>query len=189
MSNVKTAGTQQNDSFMEVSHRALEWVGQNFMALLAAFVAVAVLGGAWAGWNLYRESRETQWQEQYFPLEKALAEKKRSFDEAANPRPPVKGQAAPVGVKASGDLKADYGAIPQQLSDLIQAAPNSRAAEMAALTLADLQENYKQPAEALTTLGRVNTSSRVDALLDSLVVNKRASLMATQGDCKGAMPL
>lgn len=180
------------DQFQTSMGTFLDWLNKRIGALVAVAAALVVLTAAYGVYAYVRDSRESEWQDKYFPLEKRLTEKKRSYDEAgaqakvaaANPKGP-----AATGTVASGDLSKDYGSLPQELKDFVAAAPNTHAGEMAALNAADLFLDYKNVDEADKVIAQVNKGNRVGDLLGSLVVNMKAGIAADKGDCKSAVGL
>lgn len=163
--------------------------------ILGIFVAFLIGGAAISGYQFMQHSKETSLQERYSAIEKELLEKRQAFDEAeqqvrlAATAKPGEKNPAPKATPASGDLSKDYGDIPARLESLVAEAPKSSAAEMAALSLAELRSRYKSSEQALEILNKVNTSGRTSDLTGALVVNMRAALMADQGQCSAALPL
>ncbi|MBX2986504.1 MAG: tetratricopeptide repeat protein [Bdellovibrionaceae bacterium] len=185
---------KKRDLFQDSLRQVSDWTIENAKVIFAVLVVGLAVGAGAALWTQISLSKEADWQSQYFLIEKKILDQKQAFDEArqqekaraANPK-----AAKDMAVKAlpSGDLQKDYGPMVKELSDLIQAAPKTKAGEMAALNLAELQARYKQPAEAVATLDKVNTGDRVSDLIGALVVNMRAGLAADQGDCGKAIGL
>ncbi len=206
---VKTVSSRKNEPFSERMQRTFQQATPYAPYFIAA-VVVLILGGAGlAIYDAVSHSHEVQAQDQYFRLEKQVSEKKQAFTQAeqqlkdsVKPKPatakPVKGKPpvakmeAPVAAPApeslpSKDLAKDYGTLPQDLKKLIQAQPKTHAAEMAALTLADLQSQYKQNDEALSTLDMVNKQNSAGDYTSALLVNMKGALTSNKGDCKGAV--
>lgn len=178
------------DSFLVQVNKATEWMAGKASLFLGGLVLLLVIAAAAGLWNHFSEGRENEWQEKYFSIERDLLEKKQGFEQALQQEKAPKAKLPAVtAVKASGDLEKDYGDLPKKLSDLVQAAPKTRAGEMAALNLAGLQREYKKPSEASATLAKVNSGDRTSDLLGALVVHMKAGLKADQGDCKGAVSL
>lgn len=186
------------DQITETMTAASEWAGKNAKLIVGVAVVLFVIGAGVAITSQVSQSREEAYQEKYFVLEKRMTDIKKNFDEAEQQE---KAQAAAakagkavdtkntVKAKATGDLAKDYGTLPGDFEALIKDAPNSKAAEMAALNLSDLRANYGQADEALKVIDAVNVSNRTSDFVGALVVNRRAQLLADKGDCKGALDL
>lgn len=186
------------DQVTETMNSSVEWLGKNAKIVFGVLVVAVVVGAGTAITSQVSESREERLQEKYFVLEKRMSEIKRGFDEAdqqekaraaaAKAGKPNESKEAPK-AKATGDLAKDYGTLPSDFEALIKEAPGSKAGEMAALNLSELQASHGQADQALETLNKVNTSNRTSDFVGALVVNKRAQLTADKGDCKGAIAL
>lgn len=175
------------DKFQQNLAQGFQWTTKHSKLVLAG-VAIFVLIGAGVSAKSYLDhNREAEIQSQYFLVEKAFMDKKSEFEAAARPQPPVaKGQAAPPApTKATGDLAKDYGTVPQDFMSVIDKAPKSKAAQMAALNLSDLQVEYKQIDDAKATLGKVTADGK--DLLSAMVLVQLGTLQADQNDCQTAV--
>lgn len=180
------------DTFHQLMTVGLNWLGERIGWLLGAGLVLVLALAVYGVWGYVRETREMEWQEKYFSIEKRLTDKQRGFDEAAqsaqiaaaNPKAP-----AAKGPQRTGDLTKDYGTLPQELRSFVESAGHTRAGEMAALNAADLQLRYKNVDEAQNLLSLVNKNDRVSDLLGSLVVNMKATVAADKGDCPRAVGL
>jgi predicted negative regulator of RcsB-dependent stress response len=190
-----TKEAKKPDQFRLWLSQALDQAVKHAKLIMGAFVAFIVIGGALAGYQYFQQSKEAGLQERYSALEKELVDKRRAFDEAeqqarlaANAKP---GDKAPESkaVPPSGDLAKDYGDLPARLEALVNEAPKSAAAEMAALSLAELRLKYKDTAGAFAALQQVNTKERTSDLTGALIVNLKAAVLADQGQCAAAVPL
>lgn len=199
MSKSKIPDVKKPDQFLETLNRGFQWSISNSSLLLGILIVVLLIGGGAAAWSTIQQSKEADMQEKYYVLEKKILEKKRGFAEAEQKEKMKQsaakaGQSAPktdepAGTLPTGDLAKDYGTLPEELNALIDAAPKSTAAEMAALNLAEIFARYQNPDEAMKVLNKVNTSNKSNDLIGALVVNMKANFMADKGDCGGAISL
>lgn len=180
------------DQFLVFLRRIFDAVVDRAALVVAALALILVAGGAYATWSHFAEQKELQWVEKYAAVEREYLEKKRQFLEAAQREQMRKSDpkaAVPAGVLPTGDLARDYGTVTTDFQALIDEAPKTRAAEMAALNTAVLYAEYNQKEKALDVLNQVNTSNRTRDLLGALIVNVKASLMASQDRCPEAVSL
>lgn len=188
-----TMDVRKPDQFLLILNRAFEWMVSRVALIGGVFVLFVIFGGGWAIWSHLSQSTELTWMAKYAPIEKALGEKKRGFQEAlqreqARKNDP-KTQKEAVSGLPTGSFSEDYGALAGDLQKIIQEAPKSRAAELAALNLAALQAEHQQLKEALSTLEKVNVSNRTKDLVGALTVNMKASLMASLDRCDDALTI
>lgn len=181
------------DAFLQKLNNAYQWALGHTTTILVALAVFAVVGIGTSIWGYFHEKNEAEWQEKYAGIEKRLLDVRQKFDEAEQKS---QLQAAKKDPKAeavtglpTGDLAKDYGTIPADLEALINAAPKTRAAEMAALNLAELQVRHGQNDLAMATLEKVNQNDGTSDLVSALVVNSKANLRADKGDCAGALTL
>ncbi len=186
------ADVKQPDAIQAELRKGFKWTTQHSKIVLGSLAAMILLGGAISGKNYLDQKAETEVQSQYFKIEKAMNEKRADFAEAEMPLPKIDKNAknapkippAPTKAKATGDLAQDYGTIPNDLIKIIDQAPSSKAAKMAALNLAELQLRYSKYDEAKTTLSKVKLSNDV---MSGLVLTQLGTVMANQNDCPGAL--
>jgi len=177
------------DQVLKTLNQGFQWSQTHAQILVVAVIVFVVLGIGSSLYNTLAEKKEVKAQEAYFPLEKSYLDKKRDFEEAERPLPPManKTPAAPSKVKASGDLEKDYGPEVAGLQKVMESYPSSKAAQMAALNLSELYLNYKKPAEASQALQKVEKQSGGSDLVSVVVLTQYGNVLADQGDCKGAL--
>ncbi len=189
MSDVKLTKAQIKtpDQIQQNLAKGFQWGTQHSKAVGLGVAAFILLGGGISAKSYLDEKAENEIQSQYFRVEKTFLEKKSEYLSAGQPQPPVaKGQTAPpVPAKATGDLSKDYGTVPQDFMSVIAKAPKSKAAQMAALNLSDLQVEYKMFNEAKETLGKVKADGT--DLLSAMVLVQLGTLQADQKDCAAAV--
>ncbi len=192
-----TRGPDFIDRFEMASRDMLAGIAKQGGVIVSVIGVLAVAAGIGVFWAHRQTSQETDLQAKYYTLEKRYLETKRGFDEAvvqaknktakkADPKADTKTDTA---MAATGDLTKDYGTLPADFEQLVAESPKSKAAEMAALNVAQIYLSYGQKDKALAVLQKVNTTARTNDFSGALVVESRASLMADNGDCKGAIGL
>lgn len=174
------------DRFQKALTTWLDWAGQNSRLVLGV-IAIAVLVGAGMAVARYKASQaQLSYQEKFSVIERQLLDKKQSFEEA---RRAQENKTETKSALPSGDLSKDYGTLVGEMEALIQQAPWSVAASMAALHVAELKVEYKMPDQALAVLELVNPKNEMRGLPATLIVSMKAGLLADKGDCKTAVGL
>lgn len=170
------------------------WTTSHSKMVIGAVVAFIVIGAGASLVSYFSEKKEVALQEKYFLLEKSYTEKKRDFEEAARAEitaAQTKDKKAAAAFdptkKASGDLTKDYGTIVTNLESFIAEAPNSKAAQMAALNLSEIYLTYKKFDEAFATLQKVEKGLDKNDMLTALVGMQMGNVLANKNDCKGAI--
>lgn len=168
------------------------WTVAHTQLMATVIGAFIVVGLGWAGWSHWTEKQETDLQARYFEIDSQIAKKKESFEAAKAEKTKLPPAAAapdeekkPTPIAQTGDLAKDYADLPQRLTDFASAHPRSKAGGLAALQLADILAEYKQPGEAIEVLKRVQSKG----LVGGLVRMQLATLMANAGQCGEAMPV
>lgn len=182
------------DQVTQTLRQGFVWTTTHSKMVIGAVAAFVVIGAGVSLMSYFSEKKEVSQQEKYFLIEKSYTEKKRGFEEAARAEI-VASQAkdkkpAPAfdpAKKATGDLTKDYGTVITGFAAFIADAPNSKAAQMAALNLSDIYASYKMNDEALTTLQKVEKGLDKDDMLTALVWMQMGNLLANKSDCKGAV--
>lgn len=158
------------------------------------FIGVAAIAGlvlaSWGGYLWYKKS-QAQKQEaamaKLYPIEKSYITKKANFDLASNPMAAFQDpEGVKAATKATGDLSADYGTIPTELSQFMTENKNLEASKVAALYLSDLYFSYKQPEKGIETLKAVSGGDKT--LMDGLTKYRLAAELSAT-DCTAAIPL
>lgn len=161
------------------------WTTQHSYLVGGFIAAFIVIGGGITGWKMWSESKEKDLQAKYYDIEVQVNKKRADFEKAKTPAPPAEKDKpetkAPVA--ATGDLGKDYGDLPGQLKSFVEKYPASAAGNMAALTLASLQAEYNQTAEALQTLKLAQPPKN---FVGSLVKMELATQLANNGQCPEA---
>ncbi len=182
------------DKFQQELQKGFQWTTQHSKMVGIAIIGLMVIGAGISAKTYLDDKKEEELQARYFQIEKKMMEKKDAFEKAALTPPPAaadakkKTPAAPpvvAGEKASGDFDKDYGTLAQDMSKIIDEAPKSKAAKMAALNLSDVQIQYQKLAEAQSTLQKVKTGSR--DLLSALVQTQLGTVQADLKDCNSAV--
>lgn len=175
--------------------KGFEWTTQHVRLVLGLVVALLIVGGGWSAFSWMNNKKENELQTEFFKAEKEYLKKKEAFDRfeatAGKPKeakkdPKSKDEVEPQGEKASGDLEKDYGNTLADLNKIIQSHPDSKAAVLSALTLADVYLKYNKPDEGLAVLQKVKHKKTT---LHTLALNLEAGLWANKNDCNKAVSL
>lgn len=182
------------DTLQETLYKIAEQIAKNSHIIIGAVVLALIVSISVISWNWYQDSNETKGQTALFRVEKSYLKKKEDFaradqqDKAAKANDKSKSKEEPAKLaKATGNLDQDYGPEVRDLQAVISKYPRTRAAVMAALDLADLFDQYKQPAEALNQISKVSKSLKPKELLFGVLMMKKGSLESVKGDCESAV--
>lgn len=182
------------DQMTQTLRQGFVWTTSHSKMVIGAIAAFVVIGVGASLANYFSDKKEVSSQEKYFLLEKSYTDKKRGFEEAARAEvmaAQAKDKKAAPAVdpakKATGDLEKDYGSVVAGFEAFINEAPNTKAAQMAALNLSDIYLSYKKNAEALTALEKVEKGLDKGDVLAGLVWMQMGNVFADRNDCKGAI--
>lgn len=169
--------------------KGFEWTTSH-TRLVSIIVGVFIaIGLGLSGFKYFSEGKEKDLQTEYFQFEQQISQKKEAFEEAKNPKPPVKAEEEEIKkvapVKATGDLAKDYGEIPTNLDKFVSKNSKSRAGAMAALNLSGILVEYKKPQEAIEVLKKV----KVSGVLGDLISMQQATVLANLNKCNEASPM
>lgn len=193
MSKIDKNDLKSPDKLQAELQKGFQWTTQHSKLVGLALLGLLLVGAGVSAKSYLDDKKEHELQAKLFPIEKKLMEKKSAYELGAQPPPkPADPKAktptapeAPKGEKASGNFDQDYGPIAQEMTKLIDEAPKSKAAKMAALNLAEIQLQYNQLAPAQATLSKVNADSR--DLLSGMVAAQLGTVQANQNDCNAAI--
>lgn len=181
------------DQVTQTLRKGFVWTTKHSNIVFSIVGVLVLVGGAWAVMSMFSHKKELAQQEKYYLLERALTEKKRGFEEAKRAEEVAlqaknsKQAQEAAGKKATGELDKDYGAIVTDLNSFIEQEPKSMAAQMAALNLSDLYQDYKKDEEALAVLQKVEPGLSKKEVLTGLVWLKKGNLLANQNQCEQAI--
>lgn len=180
------------DKLQAELQKGFQWTTQHSRLVGLSLLALLLIGAGVSAKSYLDDRKEKELQAKYFPLEKKLLEKKISFAAAAEAAAAPKDEKSkktqpetPKGEKASGNFEQDYGSIAQDLMKLIDEAPESNAAKMAALNLSELQIQYGLLPQAQKTLTQVKAGNK--DLLSAMVWTQLGTVQGNQNDCNGAI--
>lgn len=173
--------------------KGFEWTTQHSKTVITTIVVLAALGGGYSAYTSMQDKKEREIQEVYYKVEKDYLEKKAKFDQFEQESKKPKdlkakkdtAEPTPQGIKASGNFDEDYGTIATSFWEVINKAPKSQAAKMAALHLSDINSQYKRSNEAIAVLTKVDTKST--DLLSAMILSQLGSRIADENNCKEAL--
>ncbi|WP_374073234.1 tol-pal system YbgF family protein [Bdellovibrio bacteriovorus] len=182
------------DQVTQTLRKGFVWTTGHSKMVIAAVAVFVVIGVGMSLMNYMTEKKEVSQQEKYFLIEKAYSEKKRGFEEAARnelmaaqAKDKKSVPAFDPSKKASGDMQKDYGTEVAGFEAFISEAPNTKAAQMAALNLSEIYMSYKKTEEAAATLAKVEKGLDKKDVLTGLVLMQMGNVLADKNDCKGAV--
>ena len=181
------------DQVTEKLREGFVWTTGHSKLVVSAIAVFIIVGLGVSLTGYFSEKKETGIQEKYFGLEKSYSETKAGFEQAERSETAAalakdkKASAAPAGKKASGDMTKDYGSVITGFEALINEAPQTKGAQMAALNVSDIYMTYKKYDEALNALNRVEKGLSHSGLLTALVLEQMATVYADKSDCKTAI--
>lgn len=185
-----------------------QWTVQHSKSVAIVVGVFLLIGAAISAKTYFNDKAENQIQAEYYKVEKAFSEKKAKFEQAEEAtkasdaakndkskaakktadkkQEEAKAIAEALANKASGDFEKDYGTLAQDLNKIIEKAPTSKAAKMAALNLSGVQVQYKKAEDAKATLSKVFANNSSD-LLSGMVAAQLGTVQANQNDCAAAI--
>lgn len=189
MAKIDSKELKSPDKFQQELQKGFQWTTNHSKLVGVLLLAFLVVGAGFSAKSYLDEKKETELQAEYYRAEKQMLDKKAAFQAAAEQaaKPPAKGEKpeAPAGEKSTGDFEKDFGAVAVDLNKLIEKAPNSKAAKMAALNLSDLQLEYNKPADALATLQKIDAGGK--DLLSGMIQTQLGTVQANMDDCSSAL--
>ena len=166
------------------AYKQLVWL---FLALI--FIAPI----SWTAWSIYQDHRETQAQDDYFLVEKALLEKQKDFAEAKfqdkDQKDKQKDDQKTDQKKnlATGDLEKDFGEQIKAFKAVAVEHHGTVAAQLAAINIIALYNEYESSKKALDLVPLFKKQKRGKGLFDALLTVQIGNLLAGANDCKGAL--
>lgn len=193
--NFTKADLKSPDQMTKTLREGFVWTTNHSKLVIGLIAAFIVIGGGTAIIQHFSQAKETALQTKYFTLEKNYNELHRNFTEANRAEAtPVSGKdkkapAVDPAKKASGDLTKDYGSVVAGFEALINEAPTSKAAQMAALNLSNLYLEYKKNDEALAVLHKIESGINKSSTIGALIHMQMGSILAGKNDCKAAVAI
>ncbi|MFN7825315.1 MAG: tetratricopeptide repeat protein [Pseudobdellovibrionaceae bacterium] len=176
---------KKTDALTKELKKGFEWTQAHSQIVVILILSFLVIGGGTAAYQYTQDQKEVELQSQFFAAEKAFLEKRASLEMAENPPPPGSEMPAVKPQKSTGDMNQDYGSTLQPLQSLLEQSPQSKAAKMSALYLAETHLNYKKPTEAVGFLKKVDSSTK--DLLSGLVKYQLGTALADAQNCSEAV--
>lgn len=191
MSKKLTKSDVQADKVTQELRKGFDWATHHTQIVVIGLAGFLLIGAGYSAYTYFNSKKEADIQEAYYLTERQYLDLKTKFEASedvkkADAKVDPKAAPTPAPLKASGDLNKDYGNVVQGFSSVIEKSPNSKAARMAALTLADIYSSHNQKDQALQVLDKTKPESD---LLSAMVLDRKATLKADLNDCKGAIAL
>ncbi len=174
---------------MEKSWMTIEKNGAVVAVLISALI-VAALG--YLVWDFVQGRAEKAAAEDLYKAEAEYFKIKDGFDRARFEAlvPASKDEKSGEADKpqaATGDLEQDYGKVISGLEEVVARQAKTAAGTQAAVWLAEIYLDYKQPEKAVAALDKVVTHQSESTLLFGVANMVRGSALAAKGDCAQAV--
>lgn len=158
------------DAVTQELQKGFVWTTQHSTTVISVVGVLLVIGLAWAGYSSYNEKQEAAAMEKFYPLEKSYLDKKNQIETAK---------------LATKDIQADYGSIVSDLEAFVKAQPKTTAAQLAAIYVSDIYEQYNKTEEGVAVLNQVSTGNK--NLVQGLVALRTGTALANQNKCGEAI--
>lgn len=185
------------DAFISIMHRLSAWAAHHIKAISSVLAAIAVAAVIWAGYGIYKDSKENSAQVKLFAVQKEIKTIEDEFKKAETPPPPeppkkdkkdkvVKEAPKPEGVKRTGEISKDYRNTLESYKSVISEFPRTQAAVLAALDLGRIYYDYKDY-EATVSLLEPQWKKANHPALRGLCLDQLATAYEAKGDCQNAI--
>ncbi len=199
---------REPDAFLRISGQIIKALGPYTKQIFAISVLIALAAVAAIILNFVQEKKELSAQADYVAAEKAYVKKTADFTEAQGKIKSLeteldsakkpKDKKAPARSKAeiekdladakaklaSGDFEKDYGSLAAGFKKVIETYPDTQAAIMASLYLAQIYTDNKKYDQGVTTLSNSELKYRDGKLLYGLAHMKLGQLYEQTGQCQ-----
>ena len=180
------------DQVQSLLARLGDQIAEHIVPILAFLGLGAVVWLGFIGWGKWMDAQEAKAQEAYYAVESRYTKIREGFDKAKyQAMMPLlkkddkdkKDEAKP----ATGDLQKDYGDVLVEMQKIVTAFPKSAASAEAAITLADVYLEYKQPDKAVEALQAPAKELPDNMMIGALVKVMLGKALADKGDCGQAI--
>lgn len=184
------------DVFLKTMETSLTVVDRHRSTLIAVFALLVVIAAGYLVWDLVRTSGEHKAASELYATEAEYFKIKDNFDRAKyEALAPSKDKSAKADAEsdkdkatpASGDVEKDYGKVVPGFEQIIASHAKTAAGTQAALWLAEIYLEYKQPAKAVEALDKVIHHPAQDSMLYGVAHMLRGTALASNGDCEQAV--
>lgn len=159
--------------------KGFKWTANHFKAVTALVALFIVIGAGLGLAGMFSHKKETQSQEKYYLLERAVSDKQRNFQEAQAQKNAQNGP--------SGDLAKDYGDLVSQLESFAKEHSKTQGGQMAAITLVNIYKEYKQWDLALALLESLSKDLDPSETMGALLFTQWGNILAEKNDCTTAL--
>lgn len=158
------------DAVTKELQKGFIWTTQHSQIVLSIVGVFLVIGLSWAGYSAYSEKTQNTAMEKFYPIEKAYLDKKAEREASKAP---------------ATDMQTDYGNVVTDLEAFVKAEPKTTAAQLAAIYVSDIYEQYNKFDEGLSVLNQVQAGNK--GLVQGLVTLRKGTLLANQNKCSDAI--
>ena len=164
-----------------------EFVENNAPILGALFAIVVIAAVIYEGVQFVQKRHELSAAAAFYPVETQYSKLKEGFDRAKMQNFMPSAQAAAPAQAASGDLQKDYGTVLPELEKIANENAGTTAGAQAAMDLADIYINYKQPEKAVDYAKNAAEKLSSRNTLAPLARVLWGTALAQKGDCATAV--
>ncbi len=183
------------DAFLHTMETSVSFL-EKYKILLGVTLGLLIVGTVVRlTFDHFQERTELKGADALYSVEAGFLKAREGFErakmEAMAPTPP-KSDEKPEdkkepNVPATGDLEKDYGASVAGLEQVVKDHPNTGGGAQAALLLAEVYLEYKQPEKALPPLEKVESHLNKSGMLYGLVHMMHGTILATVNNCASAV--
>lgn len=181
------------DVFLQTMEKSVSFFDRYRSLIVGLAILLGVGGFGYVILDYFNARSERLASEGLYNVEADYLKTREQFErarmEALEPTPKADGKEAKkeAAVPATGDLEKDYGKVVAGFEKFLEKDAKTAAAAQAALMLAGIYVEYKQPEKAISALDKVLQKLKPSELLYGLAQLTRGSALAAKGDCTQAI--
>lgn len=184
---------REPDAFLKTMKSSVSFIEKygKVLGTIATIAVVAALG--YQAYTYLQAGKEKKAQEAFYVVEAKYNKAKEGFDRAKmNALLPdlakkTEGEAAPIA--ATGDLEKDFGTLPNDLQNVINAHKGTKASAQAGILLAQIYLDYKQPEKAIEAIKGPAGALSQNQMMGGLSHMMLGNALAQKGDCNEAISM
>ncbi len=182
----------------EVTEQITEWMIKHAKTVAIVFIVAAVGGGAFVAYGIIHTAQEKKAQEALFDIQHSLEKKQQELAEAETKALEKKDDkkkddkktviTPPKPAEKNPEVFAkNFTTFEEQYKNFISQNQGKKASFVAAISLADLYLDYKDPKKAVDILKEVAARPAKSDLFWGLLQSQLGLALSEAGDCKEAV--